>query len=54
MTHVLAFSALMFQTYYPNGNILGNNSGNYYLTSTNIKNEVKNYFGCNNANGLDV
>lgn len=54
MTHVLAFSALMYQTY-PSGSILGGSAAaGYYLTSPFIKTEMANYFGCSNLPGLDV
>ena len=54
MTHVLAFSALMYSTY-PSGSVLGNNSaGDSFLKSASIKAEVYNYFGCSTAAGLDL
>ena len=54
MTHVLAFSAVMYGTY-PTGNILGSTpAGDYYLTTPSLNAEVNNYFGCGNAAGLDL
>lgn len=54
MTHVLAFSALMYNTY-PKGPVLATNpAGDYYLKSLTLTPEVSRYFGCPNALGLDV
>lgn len=54
MTHILAFSALMYSTY-PGGNALGGNDvDGYYLKSSFIKTEITNHFGCSSALGLDV
>lgn len=54
MTHVLAFSAIMYNTY-PTGTLLGSTpAGDYYLNSQNLTNEVKNYFNCSTAYGLDL
>jgi hypothetical protein len=54
MTHVLAFSALMYNTY-PSGSILGTTAaGDYYLKSTNLTGEVKAHFNCATAAGLDL
>lgn len=54
MTHILAFSALMYNTY-PLGSVLGGSaSTGYYLKSSFIKAEITNHFGCSTALGLDV
>jgi hypothetical protein len=54
MSHILAISAIMFNTY-PTGSILKTTpAGDYYLSSPSLKAEVQSYFGCPNADGLDL
>jgi len=54
MTHILAFSALMYNTY-PKGPVLATTpAGDYYLKSSTLTPEVSRYFGCPSALGLDV
>lgn len=54
MTHILAFSALMYSTY-PSGSALGSTpAGDYYLKSAAITAEISSYFGCSNSPGLDL
>lgn len=54
MTHVLAFSALMYGTY-PSGSVLGTTpAGDYYLKSPILTPEVANYYGCGSTYGLDL
>lgn len=54
MTHILALSAIMYNTY-PTGSMLGTTpAGDYYLKSPNLTNEAKSYFGCPSAYGLDL
>lgn len=55
MTHVLAFSAVMYSSF-PSGNLLVTRpDGSSYLTSPAIKRELASYYGCTgNSAGLDL
>lgn len=55
MTHVLAFSAVMYHTY-PTGPInVTRPDGSSFLSSGPIRREIQNYFGClDNKIGLDL
>ena len=47
LTHILGFSAAIFELY-PNGNPLfhDNKTDEYYLTSPRINEEIKKHYGC--------
>lgn len=55
MTHVLAFSAVMYHTF-PSGPVnVTRPDGSSYLTSGPIRREVANYYGCQGNNiGLEL
>jgi hypothetical protein len=54
MTHVLAFSALMYNTY-PKGSVLFTTpSGENLLRSSGLTSEINSYFGCSNSQGLGL
>ena len=52
MTHILGFSALMYELY-PSGNpLIKDPNGDNYLNSTRLNEEVQNHFGCSHNKGL--
>ena len=54
MTHILGFSANMYESY-PKGNpLVKDQLGNYYLNSTEIQAEIKQHFGCSDSKGLPL
>lgn len=54
LTHVLGFSASMYETY-PNGNpLVSTPDGNYFLNSPKLQTEIKNFFNCTNSKGLPL
>ena len=53
MTHILGFSAGMFESF-PSGNpLISDNTGNY-LNSTALQREIKKFFGCSESKGLPL
>lgn len=52
MTHILGFSALMYSMY-PSGNpLIQQTNGDYYLSSSKLKQEALNFFNCSSAKGI--
>lgn len=52
MTHIIGFSALLYELY-PNGNpLIMEPNGDNYLNSSRLNEEVKAHFGCNHNKGL--
>lgn len=54
MTHILGFTALMYEIY-PNGSpLVQDEIGSYYLNSPKIQQEIKTQFGCASSKGLPL
>jgi hypothetical protein len=52
MTHILGFSAYMYELY-PTGNpLIQETNGDYYLTSEILKKEVRSHYGCESVKGM--
>lgn len=54
MTHILGFSAMMYELY-PSGNPLRpQENGDYFLSSPELNREVKSHFGCEEGKGIPL
>jgi hypothetical protein len=54
MTHIIGFSAVLYDLY-PKGNpLIMNPNGDNYLNSSKIQKEIKNHFGCENFFGFPL
>lgn len=54
MTHIVGFSAVLYDMYPKGSPLVSGPNGDYYLNSSRLQAEIKNQFNCTKSLGLPL